>query len=644
MARDHLIQGYPPDPIAYFSIAMLHLYFLHHLRSCAVSAIGSRGTGGSHSKCVISNGYHWFASIVSGVWRCWFCIFARVCALWFAAYCLWDLLWCCGVDCPLAPCVAVISGQPITYLALLQLNLCFAGDFFPITVMLLLMYRFHCPTTNQCRSLSGVTALALSPCSHPIVCAMLCIAGIWFPAFPPRMGTIDDQTWVAAPTIGDGACALHSVWGVWTQMQGRLAFYCEDARRKLLNEIPEDTQFLLAHNASASFREMLLEQTADIMAFAVARARELPESAAEERGSSHLWTALDESTREAIADHAYLKITATEDMRTREAEMLHAADPLFQIQHADMIRKLCVHLQYVTNLDGDKLGDIRVAGDGALDPLELFAPCNETPEYSRYQALFHPDLPECASIRKTFFLNVLYNATTFGHNNLCDRFDEFINDCLSQEQLSFAQLLQDVQIKVSHRHGFQPTADVAPELTCSTVWKAVQLAWTNEAYWFSVTELNWISEFCGPSIKLYRATHEGGKVNKWECNAPPQSMQRQDGECLHILLETDLGTGIGHFSRLLSLDEWSGLAADVPDDGWSISEQSESSLMDNDETDSDETSSDQDAPENLPDTSAETHLPIVDCEMETTVAQTDFPDTVGAAMVANQCLLICYPY
>lgn len=71
-------------------------------------------------------------------------------------------------------------------------------------------------------------------------------------------GSIEDGTeWTAASTCGDGACALHSLWGVPTLTPWGSWLFCEAARDMLLMSLPVDVGEVLAGECGVAARNML---------------------------------------------------------------------------------------------------------------------------------------------------------------------------------------------------------------------------------------------------------------------------------------------------------------------------------------------------------------------------------------------------
>ena len=89
------------------------------------------------------------------------------------AYYVRDILLHCGVNCPWNACVALVSGQPVAHLAFLQTYYDLPEITFALVVSIMLCCGFHCEAMNDCRLLSGLIAIALTPSSDAMVCILM---------------------------------------------------------------------------------------------------------------------------------------------------------------------------------------------------------------------------------------------------------------------------------------------------------------------------------------------------------------------------------------------------------------------------------------------------------------------------------------
>ena len=126
--------------------------------------------------------------------------------------------------------------------------------------------------------------------------------------FPAKLGisaTVDDVSYTAAATCGDGACGLHSLWGLPTKEAGSLL--CSDAREKLLEVLPAlvaDVERL--HNGTLRAPlEALLQSVWIDMARPAAAAMLLDAPVAVEHAM--LWRHLDAELQEELLEFEKLR-------------------------------------------------------------------------------------------------------------------------------------------------------------------------------------------------------------------------------------------------------------------------------------------------------------------------------------------------
>ena len=62
----------------------------------------------------------------------------------------------------------------------------------------------------------------------------------------------DGQTAMAADTCGDGACSLHCLWGSLISTPAGNTFYCDDARAKLVEAMPDDVDVIFGSSCGAN--------------------------------------------------------------------------------------------------------------------------------------------------------------------------------------------------------------------------------------------------------------------------------------------------------------------------------------------------------------------------------------------------------
>ena len=218
---------------------------------------------------------------------------------------------------------------------------------------------------------------------------------------------LEETWWTAALTCGDGACALHSVWGQSTALEEGVAshLFCEGARKYALLDAPLHLGQCDPH-ASHAASIMMDFHKRDLVELAIARCKQERLTPYQQRGPSHIWQALGEDTVRSLEDLAALKVVERDALRLCESQILASCEELVSREHEELVRSLMVDVglvlsEHVHQLGGTDMGDVI-----SHDPLELFKPCANTPAMSRYDALFSPQVVECVLQRRQCSIRV----------------------------------------------------------------------------------------------------------------------------------------------------------------------------------------------------------------------------------------------
>ena len=81
----------------------------------------------------------------------------------------------------------------------------------------------------------------------------------------------DGQTAMAAETCGDGACSLHCLWGSLISTPMGNTFYCEDARAKLVDAMPDNVDLILESSCGPAVRSLLANLWSDTISHVIRR-------------------------------------------------------------------------------------------------------------------------------------------------------------------------------------------------------------------------------------------------------------------------------------------------------------------------------------------------------------------------------------
>ena len=179
----------------------------------------------------------------------------------------------------------------------------------------------------------------------------------------------EGSMYMAARTLADGACGLHSCWGDVVERGS------DDESFVALTEPRAELHRCLEAVSAARLTEMLglpfsalFETTCCDLA---RRAREIV--LLEERQSEHevnlVWNALPAHCKEDFLSVEREREQAKERQLLFLDRFLLAADELFQPQYEPLVRQLCLDLTYISEMDMPRLGT--VASDVTYDPAEL---------------------------------------------------------------------------------------------------------------------------------------------------------------------------------------------------------------------------------------------------------------------------------
>ena len=75
----------------------------------------------------------------------------------------------------------------------------------------------------------------------------------------------DGQMATAALTCDDGACSLHSLWGVVIATPAGGMYFCQDARQKLCDSMPDDVQDVRNSRCGTAVAELLDNLWCDVI-------------------------------------------------------------------------------------------------------------------------------------------------------------------------------------------------------------------------------------------------------------------------------------------------------------------------------------------------------------------------------------------
>ncbi|CAK0821882.1 unnamed protein product, partial [Prorocentrum cordatum] len=362
---------------------------------------------------------------------------------------------------------------------------------------------------------------------------------------------------MAARTCGDGACALHSAWGVVTEEVGQSGtwYYCENARDRVLMNVPVSYEAGQVDGDAATALKIWLDFVwADQVMFAMARARGEPVTPAESRGAGVIWEALSAERRECLEDFAELKLVETNVIEVLSEDLVHRSVAMFEMENRPYLKHLVVALGYVSEQDSKKLGFIL---DGVVsDPLELFRPSRTYHSRSRFDVMCEGHVDESRSLRRLLFLNNVHGSSEEGVKSIMSTLHRFQAEMAQAGRSELAHALVGVAATLKTRWEAQRLPDIPSECTPTEAWAACRRAWADGRYWFSVGELYMFAYFADANVEVFVLEVDGEEGVAFV--EMPSSFGRYVGEQrpVAVVLTTDVDMGLGHFSRLLSSAEW----------------------------------------------------------------------------------------
>ena len=376
-------------------------------------------------------------------------------------------------------------------------------------------------------------------------------------------GPLEDEEssrYTAARTLGDGACGLHSCWGdVVERDSDDPIIAMPDPRAELHRRLEAVSAVRLTQMLGLSFGALFESTCSDL----VGRARQIVrgQDGLPEREINFVWNALPGPIREDFISDARARVQAEERRSCIQDHFLSACEGLFQPQYEPLVRQLCLDLTYVTEMDMPRLGT--VASDVTHDPadLRLFdrfletvvasapsssgddasnAPAASTHALSRYDVLF-AERPESDAHRMKFFLQ---NALPGKRHRVPSVLQTAEKNARVGDE---AAVLQQLRTACVEYFEALPERRYPESLNAARLWRSLTLAWSEADYWFDVEELQFIMTLVEKPVAFY--VYDSGVFQK----RPGLFFQGSGGQPVRVVYD---GGRRGHFSRLLSAEEW----------------------------------------------------------------------------------------
>ena len=374
-------------------------------------------------------------------------------------------------------------------------------------------------------------------------------------------GSIDGDQHIAAWTIGDGACGLHSVWGKCHRMGA--ALYANAAREHLLASVPDNINDFCMIGGGV-FRDAFLTLLRTVLQDQVMIAAKATMEHGHVGGCpvwrQQVWAHVPDALKTDCVDFVAVGAQERDHVEQHLMPELQAFARAFFVRsnEAGLVRPLCVMLGYFNvgaekNLLDASPDDLDQGLEGASGGLELLHPWAVEPKCTKYQALFHQS-DAADVIRSSFFLC----GSSQKEHVILDML-ELLEDLVVQDAEAVA-LVQRGRKAVAARINAFGNLVYPTSCTLQVAWTALRGAMAQDGYYFSVMELQLLLAACGTLVEAYTfddsADAEDALVHLvspayFHCSGATESIK----VVLDPRGDSD-GLRGGHFSRLWSVAEW----------------------------------------------------------------------------------------
>ena len=155
----------------------------------------------------------------------------------------------------------------------------------------------------------------------------------------------------AAYTDDDGTCALHSVWGGPVRTTTATVLHCTQARMRIVGGIVEEGQQLVDDHAGGLWRELLHTTSRDMLNYGCKQVQKQRDSVNESRGVAVLWEKLTAAEQQQVSECAMMKLASDADRQSLTESLDKTCAELFIEKNKEEVRRLCIHLGYVSPQD-----------------------------------------------------------------------------------------------------------------------------------------------------------------------------------------------------------------------------------------------------------------------------------------------------
>ena len=293
----------------------------------------------------------------------------------------------------------------------------------------------------------------------------------------------DGSEWNAAKTCGDGACALHALWGSPVQQSWNVQICCPHARVRLANELPKQVNAILeSSTVAAACEKMLMMLWSDLVLYASRLEPPISTTIEDSFGVAVFWGQCSRNEQSLLRSFAKKKAEEKKLDAQSRRKLLDTSAALFTQSNRTTVMDLCVSLGYVSEDSRAFLGEIRE--DILYDPLQLFQASEESAEKSRFDALFGADEQVTLSMRAFFFNNTFFNRSNPRKDFLLETLEE-----LGAFTASLANVCKALTGELRAFYDREPLPEYPQELSLQRAWTLARSGWLKSSYWFTFQEL-----------------------------------------------------------------------------------------------------------------------------------------------------------
>ena len=324
-------------------------------------------------------------------------------------------------------------------------------------------------------------------------------------------GDIDGEAHTAAWTCGDGTCALHALFGL--PVKGQL--YASGVREVFANSLKEDLSSMMACLPSLGSKALLSEILKNVWRELKDVADRCSQDQDPDIDGRHLWKCCPDDVKESLLGFSKTRQVERDQQTLLTQELISFSHDLFVPEHVNLVRDLCVHLNYLLpttpeglSLQAGDSGDLLTIFEGERGALELFHPCPEYPSLTKFQCLFMPD-PIFDKYRQAFFLNAATSPGSGGDDWLYGTMSVLAEDAEDPEDVDVSAILQRGIDIIRRWNQCCGSLEVSSNCTSHRAWEIWKKVVKMGDYYFSIDELQFFASLTNTTVRFSGISNTG---------------------------------------------------------------------------------------------------------------------------------------